>query len=192
MNFTTRLGRRLAAGIGLAGAAILLPAAALAASGSSAHAGAVAHQAAPAVAPAACTSNHTRVWFGLPGDGATGHIYYQLQFSNIGHTTCSLYGYPGVSAVDINGHQVGKPATHSGGRLLVTLAPGATAHVVLAVTQAGFVCSNPVQASELKVFAPGQTHAQFVPLRTQGCPGKSLLHVDSVHPRAGIPGYSAS
>lgn len=189
MNLSTRLGRRIAAGIGLAGAAILLPTAALAASGHSAAAG---HQAAPAVAPAACTSNHTRVWYGEPGDGATGHIYYQLEFSNIGHTTCSLFGYPGVSAIDIHGHQVGKPATHSGGRLLVTLLPGATAHVVLAVTQAGFVCSNPVNASELRVFAPGQTHAQFVPLATQGCAGKSLLHVDAVHPRAGIPGFSAS
>ena len=189
MNITTRLGRRLAVGFGLAGSAILLPTAALA---SSAHSASAAHQAVRAAAPAACTSNHTRVWYGLPGDGATGHIYYQLQFSNIGSTTCSLYGYPGVSAIDVNGHQVGKPATHSGGRQLVKLAPGATAHVVLAYTQAGLVCSNPVNAVELKVFAPGQTHAQLVPLATQGCPGKSLLHVDSVHPRAGIPGFSAS
>lgn len=189
MKLTTRLGRRLAVGFGLAGVAVLLPTAALA---SSAHPAAAAHQAARAVAPAACTSNHTRVWFGEPGDGATGHVYYQLEFSNIGHTNCSLYGYPGVSAVDIHGNQVGKPASHSGGRLLVSLAPGETAHVVLAVTQAGFVCSHPVKAAELKVFAPGQTHPQLVPLATEGCPGKSLMHVDSVHPRAGIPGYSAS
>ena len=189
MNITTRLGRRLAVGFGLAGAAVLLPTAALA---SSAHSGAAAHPSVRAVAPAACTSNHTRVWFGEPGDGATGHVYYQLEFSNTGKTACSLYGYPGVSALDTNGHEVGKPATHSGGRQLVTLLPGETAHVVLAVTQAGFVCSHPVSASVLRVFAPGQTHAQLVPLATQGCTGKSLLHVDSIHPRAGIPGFSAS
>lgn len=189
MNLNTRLARRLAAGLGLAGAAILLPTAALA---SSAHSGAAAHPAVGASVPRGCTSNHTRVWYGEPGDGALGHIYYQLEFSNVGRSACSLYGYPGVSAVDIHGNQVGKPATHSGGRLLVILRPGATAHVVLAVTQAGAVCSHPVNASELRVFAPGQFHAEYVPLATQGCRGKSVLHVDSVHRRAGVPGYSHS
>ena len=194
MKLTIRLGRRLAAGFGLAGAAVLLPTAALAASAHpavSAHPAAAAHQAVRTAA-AACTSNHTRVWYGMPGDGAAGHVYYQLEFSNVGHSSCSLYGYPGVSAVNLHGNQVGKPASHGGSRLLVTLAPGATAHVVLSVTQAGAVCSHPVRAAELKVFAPGQTHALFVPFKTQACPGKSVLHVDSVHPRAGIPGYSVS
>jgi Protein of unknown function (DUF4232) len=189
MNITTRLGRRLAVGFGLAGAAILLPTAALA---SSAHSAAAAHQTVRAVAPAACTSNHTRVWLGVPGDGSAGHVTYQLELSNIGHTACSLFGYPGVSALNMSRHEVGKPATHSGGRLLVTLSPGATAHVVLVVTDAGAVCSHPLNASMLRVFAPGQTHAEFVPLTTQACKGKSLLRVDSVHPRAGIPGFSAS
>lgn len=185
MKLSTRLGRRIAIGLGLAGTAILLPATALA---SSAHSGAAAN---PAAAPA-CTANHTRVWWGEPGDGATGHIFYQLQFSNIGQTTCTLFGYPGVSALDSNGNQVGLPATHSGAKQTVTLAPGATGHVVLEVTQAGLVCSNPVDATALRVFAPNQTHAQLVPLATQGCPGKSVLHVDAMHPRAGIPGFTSS
>ena len=73
----------------------------------------------------ACISTHTRVWYGVPGDGATGHIFFQLQFSNIGHSTCSFFGYPGVSAVGSHGNQVGQPASHSGTRLTVTLAPGA-------------------------------------------------------------------
>ena len=185
MHLTTRLGRRIALGLGLAGTAILLPTAALASSG---HSGAAARTAA---APA-CTSNHTRVWWGAPGDGASGHIFFPLQFSNIGQSTCTLFGYPGVSALDSNGHQVGLPATHSGAKQLVTLAPGATAHVILAVTQAGLVCSSPVDAASLKVFAPGQTHAELVPLATQACPGKSVLHVDAMHPRAGIPGVTNS
>jgi Protein of unknown function (DUF4232) len=184
MNISTRLSRRLAAGVGLASAAILLPTAALA---SSATAGAPSRPAA-----AACISTHTRVWYGVPGDGATGHIFFQLQFSNIGHSTCSFFGYPGVSAVDIHGHQVGLSASHSGTRLNVTLAPGGTAHVVLEVTQAGFVCAHPVKTALLKVFPPGQTHAQLVSFASAGCPGKSLLHVDALHPGAGIPGFSSS
>jgi hypothetical protein len=182
MNITTRLSRRLAAGIGLAGAAILLPAAALASSAAPSH---------PS-APPGCTSVHTRVWYGLPGDGAAGHIFYQLQFSNIGHSTCTFFGYPGVSALDIHGHQVGSPATHSGAKLTVTLAPGATAHVVLEVTNASLVCAHPVKAAVLRVFPPGQFHAQLVGFPSEGCPGKSVMHVDAMHPRAGIPGFSSN
>jgi len=181
MNITTRLSRRLAAGIGLAGAAILLPTAALASSAAPGH---------PS-APPGCTSVHTRVWYGLPGDGAAGHVFYQLQFSNIGHSACTFFGYPGVSALDSNGHQVSKPATHSGPKLTVTLAPGATAHVVLEVTDAGILC-NPVKTAELRVFPPGQFHAQLLPFPSEGCPGKSVMHVDAMHPRAGIPGFSTS
>ena len=184
MKLSTRLSRRLAVGVGLASAAILLPTAALA---SSAVAGAPGRPAVPA-----CISTHTRVWYGVPGDAATGHIRFQLQFSNIGHSTCSFFGYPGVSALDIHGHQVGLPASHSGTRLTVTLAPGGTAHVVLELTQAAFVCAHPVKTSVLRVFAPGQTHAQLVEFPSASCPGKSLLHVDALHPGAGIPGFSSS
>lgn len=184
MKISTWLSRRLAVGIGLASAAILLPTAALA---SSAVAGAPSR---PAVA--ACISTHTRIWYGVPGDAATGHIFFPLQFSNIGRSTCSFFGYPGVSAVDIHGHEVGLPASHSGTRLTVILAPGATAHVILEVTQAAFVCSHPVKTSVLRVFPPGQTHAQLVPFPSAGCRGKSVLHVDALHPRAGIPGFSSS
>jgi uncharacterized protein DUF4232 len=184
MKLTARLSRRLAAGIGVASAAVLLPTAALA---SSAAAGAPSH---PAVA--GCTAANTRVWYGLPGDGAAGHIFYQLQFSNIGHSKCSFFGYPGVSALDVHGHQVGLPATHSGSKATITLAPGATAHVVLEVTQAGLICAHPVNAVTLRVFPPNQFHAQLVPFPSQGCPGKSVMHVDAMHPRAGIPGFSSS
>jgi len=182
MKVTTRLSRRIAAGVSLAAAAILLPTAALAASSA---AGAKASPAIPG-----CTSTSTRVWYAEPGDGTLGSVYYQLEFSNVGHATCSLYGYPGVSADNIHGTQVGKPATHGGGRVLAVLAPGQTAHVVLRVVDAGAVCAHPQNASGLKIYAPGQTAWEFIGLATQGCPGKSVLHVDSVHPGAGIPGYT--
>jgi hypothetical protein len=180
VNITQRLSRRLAAGIGLTAAAILLPTAALASSAAPSH---------PAAAPG-CTSVHTRVWYGLPAEGATGHAFFQLQFSNIGKFTCTFFGYPGVSALDSHGRQVGNPATHSGAKQTVTLAPGSTAHVVLEVTNAGLICAHPVKATVLKVFPPGQFHAQLVGFPSEGCPGKSVLHVDAVHPRAGIPGFS--
>ncbi len=184
MKLTIRAGRRLATGLGLAAAAVLLPAAALAMPGSSSE---LAH---PAVAR--CFSANTRVWIGQPGDGAAGSSYFQLEFSNIGHAACTFYGYPGVSAVNTTGKQIGRPATHGGAKFLITVAPGETAHVVLRATDAGAVCTHPVNTVLLNVYPPGQFSSQLVSFQWQGCAGKSVLSVDAMHARAGIPGYSIS
>jgi hypothetical protein len=188
MNLTARLSRRLAAGVGLATAAILLPTAALASSVAAGSPGQPGQPGQPAIA--GCVAANTRVWYGLPADHSAGHTFYEFQFSNIGRSTCTLYGYPGVSQLNSAGHQIGLPASHYGSRVSVTLAPGATAHVVLVVVDASAVCSNPIPATQIKVYPPGQFHSQSVPLATQVCLGRSVLQVDSVQPRAGIPGYS--
>ncbi len=176
------LTRRLAVGASIAAAAILLPTAALAASSG---------LAAPARAAAPdCTSSQTRVWYGLPSEGTLMASYFQLEFSNISHSTCSFYGYPGVSAINVQGHRVGKPATHGGGRLNVVLSPGQTAHVVLRIAVAGLICTHPQNASVLQVYAPNQRAFTLLGLASQGCPGVSVLHVDSIHPGTGIPAYT--
>jgi hypothetical protein len=96
---TPRTGPRLAAGIGLASAVIALPALVLAAPAASHSAGSHSHAVGiAAVRP--CRAASIRVWYGLPAGLATSHAYYQFQFSNIGHSTCSLSGYPGVSALN--------------------------------------------------------------------------------------------
>ena len=184
MQLTSHLSRRMGAGVGLAAAAILLPTAALA---SSAASGATAQASHPA---ATCAAANTRVWYGVPGGVATGHSFIEFQLSNIGHTTCSFFGYPGVSALNSHGIEVGKPASHSGAKVTVTLARGETAHFVLTITDASLICAHPVHATQIRVFPPGQFHAQTVPLATQQCIGRSVMRVDAVHPRAGIPGFS--
>jgi hypothetical protein len=182
MNLTARVSRRLAAGIGLACAAIALPTAALASS--------AAASAPSATAAAACRGASTEVWTGQPGDGTAGTSFFQLEISNIGHHACTLFGYPGVSAVNGSGKQVGLPASHSGNKALITIAPGGTAHVVLAVTDPGAVCAHPVSGSELRVFAPGQTNSHRTPFAVSVCPHQVTLHVDAVHAGAGIPFFS--
>jgi Protein of unknown function (DUF4232) len=177
MKLTTR---RIAAGISVVAAAVLLPAVALASSAS---------PAAPAIAR--CTAHNTQVWIGEPGDGTAGPIFFQLEFSNIGHAACSLTGYPGVSALR-NGHIVGKPASHSGAISTITVPAGGTAHVVLGVTPGGFFCNHPVNADILKVFPPNQFGSQELPFATSQCPGKSAMKVDAMHANTGIPGHSAS
>jgi Protein of unknown function (DUF4232) len=182
MKLTMRASRRLAAGVALACAAVALPAAALAASGAPSRQG--------VAAVPGCSAASTEVWLGLPGDGTAGTTFYQLEFSNIGRHTCSLFGYPGVSAIDIHGHQVGQPASHSGIRHTVILRPGGTSHVVLAVGDAGAFCAHPVSAAQLRVFPPGQTHSQLVQLAVQVCRHRVTMRVLPVRPGTGIPFFT--
>jgi Protein of unknown function (DUF4232) len=176
---TVRASRNFAAGVGVAVAAVLLPAAALASSGSS-----------PVPRVGACRAASTEVWLGLPGNGAAGTILYEIQISNIGHSKCTFFGYPGVSELNIHGSEVGKPASHSGAKSLVTVQPGGTAHFVLTYHQAGAACLHPAGGAVLRVFPPGQVHSQLVELALQQCPGKSIMSVDAVHPGVGIPFFS--
>ena len=58
-----------------------------------------------------CTASDLGVWLAVgQGNGAAGTIYYPLEFTNLSHHTCYLYGYPGVSALGRNGNQLGSPA----------------------------------------------------------------------------------
>jgi hypothetical protein len=143
---------------------------------------------------ALCSTSHLEVWLGDgSGGGTAGRTYYPLEFSNVGHSACALYGYPGVSAWALNGVQVGLPATHSGAsHSLVTLAPGATAHALLAVVDWGAVCATGVNALGLKVFPPGQKAAQTFSFPLEGCAGKSTLVTGPVRAGVGIPGYTTS
>ena len=109
--------------------------------------------AASAAAAPACTT--TINWIGLPGDGHAGGQVVQLEFSNTGQVTCTLHGHPGVAQMDA-GRQVGRPATWTGTPATVTLKPGATAHAVLTVHDAGALCAKPQTSTYLSVIAPAR------------------------------------
>jgi hypothetical protein len=184
MKLTQRARRHLTIGAGAAAVAILAGTGALAATAASAA------PAAPAIPT--CTSSGTTVWTGEPGNGTAGSVYFELEISNVSHHACTLFGYPGVSAANGNGKQVGVPATHSGAKSLVTIPAGGTSHVVLRVIDPGAVCVHPVHADFLKVYAPGQFNFETTPFSLSVCPHKSTLHVDAVHANAGIPNFSNS
>ena len=111
------------------------------------------------------------VWVAVDqGNGAAGATYYPLEFTNTSGHACSLDGYPGVSAISRAGQQLGSPAawgTMSGARPVV-LAPGATAHTMLAYHDAEAYpprACDPVNTTiALRIYLPGQrsaTHAAF-------------------------------
>jgi hypothetical protein len=189
MDFRSRAGRRAGVSAAVAGLAVLLPAVAMAATASG-PAAARPGLGGPAVPAPGCTAAHTRVWVGLPGDGTAGASFYQLEFSNIGPSTCSFAGFPGVSADRANGHRVGVPATRAGRDGRVTLLPGQTAHAILLAADAGAVCAHPVKAVELKVYPPNQTVQQTVPLAFETCQNRGTLQIRAVRDGAGIPGFT--
>ncbi len=164
-----------------------------------------------------CATSGLDAWLGLGATGSTsipdnGHrlqadtTYYTLEFTNISARTCSLYGYPEVSAYagsQATGAQIGSPATHDTAirPRPVMLAPGATAHSVLRVTGTGqfqpAACAR-VTAPELRVMLPDQglqgsrVRPAFVPVILPACSkrGPKFLSVQAIQPRPGIPGFA--
>jgi Protein of unknown function (DUF4232) len=142
---------------------------------------------ASAAATPACKT--TVNWIGLSGDGYAGGQVVELEFSNIGTATCTLYGHPGVAQMNM-GRQVGLPAIWVGTPVTVTLKPGATAHAVLNVHDAGAICAKPQTSTYLHVIAPGLRAAWPDPFQSLGCPGKSVMQVGPVKPGVGVPFHS--
>ncbi len=210
MQFTTRAARRGLAAFAMAGAAVLVPTAVLAApigraapARPAAGAGrAATAQTAVAAGPAAavaprCPASALNVWLGLPGDGAAGSTYYQLELSNTSASRCTLYGFPGVSAVSRGGGQLGRAASrdYADPIRLVTLRPGATAHVLLRIVDVSnfpAASCDPGPAAGLRVYPPNDRRSVEVPFSLRACQhsGPVFLDVRTTVSGTGIPGYS--
>jgi len=113
-------------------------------------------------------------------NGAAGTIFYPLDFTNTSSSACTMYGYPGVAFVSSPGGSViGAPAKRRTppAPALVTLAPGATAHATLAVSDVliGNNCVDKVQVKWVQVYPPDQFSALFAHLSRPGCADKSLV-----------------
>jgi hypothetical protein len=147
----------------------------------------------PAAAIHRCHTPQLTAWIGEPGDGAAGSAFYELQLSNVSTSTCSLFGFPGVSAVNGSGHQLGRAAGRDSSFAATTqvLAPGATVHAVLRIVSPGVLGCPTATATELKVFPPNTRAALLVPFRFTTCTGSNPnLVIRVVRHGAGIPGYS--
>jgi hypothetical protein len=189
-----KTARRAAAVIAAASAAGLIATSAAVAAGSS---GAVLTADTSRAAPAAvraCTASDLGAWVAVTqGNGAAGSIYYPLQFTNLSRHTCAMRGFPGVSAVDRNGHRLGSPA--SWGNVIpartVVLAPGATAHTILrwsdvAVSTASG-CHPTFSTFELRIYPPGQYRATYAAFDLEACShaGPIYLGVEPIQPGVG-------
>ena len=198
----SRTGHRaIAVMAGTAVAALAITSAAFAATSAGGSPGSGAARAASAAIPE-CTaalgqSGNVGVWVADgQGSGAAGTIYYPLEFTNLSGRACSMYGFPGVSAISRGGQQLGSPANReSGGGFgtprTVIVAPGATAHAILAyhdvVVSTAPGCDPVGTTFELRVDPPGQRGATFAFFGLQACShaGPAYLSVGPIKPGVG-------
>jgi hypothetical protein len=144
----------------------------------------------PPSGPQACATSALRV--SVPtgqGNAAAGSNYYPIVFTNVSGSSCTLYGYPGVSFVTgADGSEIGIPATENPAhpRQLITLAPGQAGHAVLQVADAGNYSPadcGMVTARWLRVYPPNQTAPLYASFTAQTCTKpRTILTVETVQP----------
>ena len=121
------------------------------------------------------------------GNGAAGTFHYPLEFTNISGHACSLFGYPGVSAIGGTRRQLGSPAgwgSLSGARRVV-LAPGATAHTILAIHDVGAYTEracDPADAVELRIYLPDQRLATNTTFSFEACSRPGIVYMSIIEP----------
>jgi Protein of unknown function (DUF4232) len=147
-----------------------------------------------AAGPAACPTSSLRVKQGV-AQGYAGGVYQVIDFTNTSGSTCTLYGYPGVSLVSGPPYtQIGLAAKRSTStpRKLVTLAPGATANALLQIVDAlnyPTASCGPAKATALKIYPPNQTVPVYLPNPSNSCTKPvQTMYIGAV--RAGSGGSS--
>lgn len=137
-----------------------------------------------AAAPA-CSSSGLVIWINTQANGAAGTTFYSLRFTNLSGRSCTLRGYPGVSAVSLAGRQIGRPASRlSNGRVrTVTVGVGKTVNADVGFFDADAIPRShcrPVLAAGLRVFAPNTSTAKFVPFPSTVCSRGGSLRIGRV------------
>jgi hypothetical protein len=139
----------------------------------------------------ACPTSSLQVKLGV-GQGYAGGVYVVIDFTNTGASTCSLFGYPGVSLVKGPPYtQIGLAAKRSTTtpKKLVTLAPGATANALLQIVDAlnyPSASCGPTKATALKIYPPNQTEPVYLPNTSSGCAKPvQIMYIGAVRPGSG-------
>ncbi len=153
---------------------------------------AVAAPSSPAAAGApACPTSSLQLKQGV-SQGYAGGVYEVIDFTNTSGSTCTLYGYPGVSLVSGPPYmQIGLAAKRSTStpKKLVTLAPGATANALLQIVDAlnyPSASCGPTKATALKIYPPNQTAPVYLPNTSNGCAKPvQIMYVGAVRPGSG-------
>ena len=136
----------------------------------------------------ACATSALQVKLGS-SNGYAGGVYVIIDFTNTSGSTCTLFGYPGVSLVTGPPYkQIGLAAKRSTStsKKLVTLAAGATANAQLQIVDAlNFPSAScgPTKATALKIYPPNQTEPVYLPNTSTGCSKPvQIMYIGTVRP----------
>jgi Protein of unknown function (DUF4232) len=134
---------------------------------------------------ARCQSSHLAVSIGSGGGPGMSQDRVSLQLRNKGGSSCTLYGYPGVSwSTGPDGRRVGPGAAHYASAVpsALTLRPGAVASAPLdiVVGDGGLSTSecHPKRVAGLRVYPPGEMQPLFVAYHL-GAPGACSVRTAS-------------
>lgn len=121
-----------------------------------------------------CATSALVMWLNAEGSGTAGSFYYKIEFANLSGRTCTLEGYPGVSAVNVRGARIGSPAGRERTQhpRLVTLAPEAHATAIVRVLDVGVLPAascRVANAAGFRVYPPGQSTSKLVPFPFRTC-----------------------
>jgi Protein of unknown function (DUF4232) len=121
-----------------------------------------------------CATSDLSVTLGA-SSGYAGGVDVTVVFTNTSGTTCTLYGYPGVSLVSAPPYtQLGLAAQRSATTpvAVVTLATGATASSVVQIVDAlnfPTATCGPTKAAFLRIFPPNQTAPVYLANTSEAC-----------------------
>jgi hypothetical protein len=127
-----------------------------------------------AAATPGCSTSKLVVWLDTNGNGAAGSVTYMIEFTNLTAHACTLGGFPGVSAISLNGHQLGNAAGQNRAirARTVKIRPGKSAIATLKITEAlNFppASCHPVTAAGLRVFPPNSRRSKTIPFPFTAC-----------------------
>ncbi len=127
-------------------------------------------------ATGACKTSALKVSLGR-ANATAGTTFYPLKFVNKSKTSCTLRGYPGVSAVNKSGKQIGNAAKRITSKFrTLTVKPGKQQSSSIGIVDTGNFTSarcKPVTAAGLKVFPPNAATAVTLKKKFKTCSSKS-------------------
>jgi hypothetical protein len=144
-------------------------------------------------AAARCAMSGLRVSVGPGARVSTAVTRYPVDFTNVSGASCTLAGYPQVTAYRGDGAEVGTAAGHdeSLAARRVLLAPGQSAHASVDAAVPAARC-GPVLVAGLRVVTPGQAAARYVRRPMTACTARAPRGQDYLLVRAIQAGPGAS
>jgi hypothetical protein len=119
-----------------------------------------------------CATSALKISLG-PANGTAGTTFYPLKFVNTSKSSCTLSGYPGVSAVTSGGQQIGNSASRVNSKFrTVTLAPGKQQSASVGIVDTGNFSAascKPVTAAGLKIIPPNQSQSVAIKKKFSTC-----------------------